>query len=354
MCPNPVQVLVVDNEPSVCESVRAALAEEGFDCQVLTDPRRAQQFLRTYRPAIVIADVSMPEVSGLDLLEQALRLDPACRVILIAGVSSTKYLAEALSLGAYDYLDKPLDLSQLVDTVKAAASKGPPRHRLSARAAEAVQLEEGFKEAALDSIRAMVQAVEAKDAYTRRHSDHVAFYAVSLAEQACVPEQLRNSVRIAAMFHDIGMIGVPDEVLTKTGPLSDEEQECIRRHPALGAHIIEGIGVFAGEVHLVRHHHEWWDGHGYPDGLAGEEIPLGARILLIADSIDAMLMPRSYRAVLTVNQMLEQLTVCAGRQFDPALAVKAIRWCRTHADQLILPGPQRRPEAMAEPHDPAN
>ncbi|HUT60092.1 MAG TPA: HD domain-containing phosphohydrolase [Phycisphaerae bacterium] len=354
MCPNRVRVLVVDDEPCVCESVCAALAQEGFDCQAVADPRQARRLLETHRPAVLVADISMPEASGLDLLEQAQRLQPACRVILITGASSTRRLAEALSLGAYDYLEKPLDLSQLVETVKAAALNDAGSHRLSTRAAEAIDLEGRLRQASVESMRALARAVEAKDAYTRRHSDHVAFYAANLAEQAGVGEQLCGGIRTAAMLHDIGMIGVPDKVLSKVGPLSDEEQEHIRRHPALGAQILDEAGVFASEAHLVRHHHERWDGHGYPEGLAGEEIPLGARILLIADSIDAMLMPRTYRSALPVDGMLEQLIVCAGRQFDPRLAVKAVRWCRTHADELVAPGTKGRPEAMPQPPDPAN
>ena len=149
--------------------------------------------------------------------------------------------------------------------------------------------------------------------------------------------RMMETVRIAALLHDIGKIGVPDCVLTKAGSLTDEEFELIRRHPVLGADILSNITLFAHEAMVVRHHHENWDGSGYPDELVGEEIPWAARVINVADSMDAMLMERTYKDPYTVDRMLGELRICSGSQFEPAIAAVAIEWCEGNMEKLILP-----------------
>ena len=136
----------------------------------------------------------------------------------------------------------------------------------------------------------------------------------------------------------VGKIGVPDHILTKAGVLTAEEFQTIRLHPALGAEILGTIGLFKAESALVKHHHERWDGQGYPDGLSGVEIPLGARVIAVADCIDAMLMERTYKKSYSVERMLDEITRCAGTQFDSKIAVAARAWCQSHREALFLPG----------------
>ena len=194
------------------------------------------------------------------------------------------------------------------------------------------------RRASLEGVRALVRAVEAKDPYTRRHSEQVTHYTVHLSRAMGAGIDQVEGFRVAALLHDVGKIGVPDAILTKTGPLAPEEFEYVRRHPAVGADILSHVTVFSTESHVVRHHHEWWDGTGYPDGLAGDEAPLGARIIHVADSIDAMLMDRSYKLAYPIAKMLDELARCAGSQFDPDVAVRALQWCRQNPHLLILPG----------------
>jgi putative nucleotidyltransferase with HDIG domain len=201
-----------------------------------------------------------------------------------------------------------------------------------------MEIHEQAATACMDSVLALVRAVEAKDAYTRRHSEQVAHYAHSLAKALNLSAPLIERIRIAALLHDIGKIGIPDYILTKPGPLTSEEFEYIRRHPDLGAEILGTIGVFKTESMFVRHHHERWDGCGYPDGLTGEETPLGARIIQISDCIDAMLMARTYKKSYTVEKMLGELVRCAGSQFDPKIAAAAVAWCQSHTEALVVPG----------------
>ena len=194
-----------------------------------------------------------------------------------------------------------------------------------------------LKRILIEAISALTRTVEAKDPYTRKHSDHVAFYAEHLAKFINLDKKDVEAIRIAGLLHDIGKIAVPDAILTKPGKLSKEEFNFIRRHPEIGSAIVENITYMKDESNLILHHHERWDGKGYPVGLRGEQIPLGARILAIADSIDAMLMERTYRRAYTIDEMLAELRRCAGSQFDPNLAQQAILWCKQNPTLLIQP-----------------
>jgi putative nucleotidyltransferase with HDIG domain len=332
----PPRVLIVDDEPQVCALIRDGLADSGLRCTAVTKPAKAKQLLDQKDFNVMVTDIAMPEASGLDLLAHARHSVPGCKVILITGKPSAEVLAKALSLGAYDYFLKPFDIANLVAAVKGAVADPCDSRHLPLRAAKALEMEFRLRETALESIRALAQAVEAKDPYTRRHSDQVTHYALNIAKRLKCSESEIESIRIAAMLHDIGKIGIPDHILTKPGPLAPSELAMVRRHPVLGSEILRNISVFGQEAMLVRHHHENWDGQGYPDGLQAEEIPFGARIINVADSMDAMLMKRTYKRAYSVRKMLAELARCAGKQFDPQVAAVAVEWCRGHPEKLIL------------------
>ena len=330
-------VLIVDDEPQLCLLIGEELRACGFDCHTISDPEEARDLLGIQHYDVLITDIAMPNVSGLDLLVLAQQNAPACKVILITGTSSREYLAQALMVGAYDYVEKPFSTDELLGSVQRAINDRGDVFHLPMRAAAAMELSEQATQAAFDSIQALVKAVEAKDPYTRQHSEHVAHYAVALAATVGATAELQETVRIAALLHDVGKIGVPDHILTKPGKLTDDEFEHIRRHPALGSDILSNITLFKHVPMIVRHHHERWEGGGYPDGLAGEEIPWAARLINVADSMDAMLLERTYKSAYDVGKMMNQLRICAGKQFDPAIAAAALAWCEKNMDQLILP-----------------
>lgn len=337
----PDRVLVVNDDPSVCRCLQAELAACGLACRTASNTVEAIRLVGEFPFRAVVTDITMPEVNGLELLAYTRRTRPDCRVILVTGSSRREYLAQAIMLGAYDYLDQPVDPAELAALVSRAVGEEDHPPPLPQRAAAAIEAARHVKMAALESVRALVRAVEAKDHYTRRHSEQVAFYAVSLAEGQGLPEATVECIRTAALLHDVGKIGVPDRVLTKAGPLNDREFAFIRRHPELGADILANITVFGREAELVRHHHENWDGTGYPHGLAGEETPLGARVIQAADCLDAMLMERTYKPSLPLPAVMGEFRRCAGSQFDPRLAAAAIDWCRAHPELLFLPGSDR-------------
>ncbi len=339
-------VLIVDDEPQVCALLREELAAEGFRCEVAVDSRWAQKLLARETFAVLVADVSMPNITGLDLLAEVAERSPGTRVILITGLREPRCIAQALMLGAYDYFNKPFRMPELVAAVRKACDAEQTQSALPFRAAEAMSREADDASSALESVRALARAVEAKDPCTRRHSDHVAAYAMKLAEVLGLDEEVKRQLHTAALLHDAGKIGVPDHLLTKPARLSPEEFAFIRLHPELGEQIVSQVSLFAVEATLIRHHHEDWMGTGYPDGLRGEEIPLPSRIIRVADSMDAMLMDRVYKEPCTVEQMIGELRMGSGRQFDPEIAGVAILWASEHADELVsLFSPERIPRA---------
>ena len=346
----PKSVLIVDDEPQIGLVIGDELSACGFDCRIVSDSQEAKRLLEMERYDVLIADVVMPHVSGLDLLACVRQRAPHCKAILITGMSNREYLAQALMLGAFDYIEKPFDMGDLIEMVRSATGSGPGIPQLPLRAALAmeevathreaqpwVSPSDQARKAALDSVRALARAIEAKSPYTRRHSEHVTHYATLLAKALGAPEDLVESVRTAALLHDIGKIGVPDHILTKPGKLTDDEFDFVRRHPGLGADILANITLFGPETRVVRHHHENWDGSGYPDGLIGEEIPWAARVIRVADAMDAMLMDRPYKGGFPIETMVGELRQCSGRQFDPQIVAVAVAWCRENPDKLILP-----------------
>lgn len=330
------RILIVDDEPAVAELMRSDL--DGFDCTVVCDGPAARDRLGRETFGVLITDLAMPEVDGLALLAHARQTTPDCRVIVVTGCADRNSLARALALGAFDYVEKPFRMGELAAAVrKALVVDATSVCPLPRRAADALWADrERSRHAALESARALVRAVEAKDPFTCRHSEHVAHYALALAGVLGMPEPLIDVIRTAALLHDVGKIGVPDHVLTKPGPLTADETALVRKHPGLGADILSHISVFGRESRIVRHHHEAWDGKGYPDGLACGEIPLASRIICVADAMDAMLMARSFRDALSVDQMLDELIAGAGRRFDREIAAAAIQWVSENPRLLVL------------------
>ena len=349
---NPGNILIVDDDPVISEMIREVLAEHGFLCRVAMDSTLAGELIDgtsgdSQRFDLLILDIEMPRLGGLELLAHAKKHSPECKVIMVTGHSEREYISQALLLGAYDYIEKPFKSGELVEAVTKALGGQDAGSLLCDRAAAAMELSSQARRVSLESVRALVRAVEAKDPYTRRHSEQVAHYAVNIAAAMGLSGPALESTRIASLLHDIGKIGVSDHILTKSGPLTDEEFRHISRHPALGSDILANITLFSDEANLVRYHHERWDGKGYPDGLAGEESPLISRIIQVADSIDAMLMERTYKKGYPVDTMLGELVRCAGTQFDPKIAAAALAWCRSHRESLFLPGKNLVPESLS-------
>lgn len=320
------RALVMDDEVVVAATIRKLLEREGLECMVAHTSREALDLLRTQTFDLVFADVIMPGVSGMEVAKVAKSRDPAVQVIIVTGSTDTETAVAAIRAQADDYLLKPVEAGQLSHSVRRALE-----HRRLLRENERYRegLEERVRQQAhrmermyLASIHSLVSALEAKDPHTAGHSTRVAHYATVLGERLGGVDL--ESLGLGARLHDIGKIGVPDRVLGKRGPLTDLEAERVQEHPTVGVWILKP--VLADEVALgvVRSHHERWDGRGYPERLAGPDIPLAARVVSVADTLDAMTTVRPYRSARAWAAALQELGRCAGTQFDPDIANAAL------------------------------
>jgi putative nucleotidyltransferase with HDIG domain len=328
-------IVIVEDETQAAQRLKLALKEQGISAIAVSTPEAAMELLPRRRVDLLLAKVRPDQVQA-DLPSQARCRSPRTKVVLLLTKPEGWQVEQAISQRAFDVLTCPIDIPQLVEAVREALASDS--RRLPARAANAMCNLGQIRQAAIESVQALVQAVEAKDPYTRKHSEHVAHYSVQLARAAGLGALEIESVRTAALLHDVGKIGVPDHILVKAGRLTNEEFQQVQRHPVLGAEILSKISLFRHEAMLVRHHHERWDGKGYPDGLVGDQTPLPARIILLSDCLDAMLMERTYKIAYSVEKALAELARCRGSQFDPDLTDTALQWCRWNHDQLILPG----------------
>ena len=343
MSSNPTRVLTVASESLPCNAPDNGQSNPGLDCVAVSQASQAEKTLAQQHFDVLVVDLSKHEPGQLALIEYAKQTSPDCRIILVSSDSAHHEVAKAFTLGATDYLQRPFAPEELRRSIARVMTLDSPGQGLTLGAGAALKLNSDSKQASLEGIHALVRAVEAKDPYTQQHSRQVTHYATRLARRLNLQADVIESVWVASLVHDVGKIGVPDYILTKNGPLSEEEFENIRQHPGLGEDIVRNLSLFNAEAKIIRHHHENWDGSGYPDALAREEIPLTSRIIRIADAMDAMLMARSYKGPYPVETMLDELTRCAGRDFDPKVAGIAAEWSRTHTQELTLARPSPKP-----------
>jgi putative nucleotidyltransferase with HDIG domain len=264
----------------------------------------------------VITDITMPRMDGLKLLEAIKASYAGTEVIMITGNIELEYAIQALREGAYDYFPKPFHFDKISLTIDRVLEK----RRLMAHKEELVRLKGQLKSerrAAWQMVRGLALAVEAKDQYTSGHSDRVARVSRLLGQEMGLRGRELDALTWAGLLHDIGKIGVPGVLLNKTEKLTEAEFEVIKGHPALGAKMLEPVSFLRSLIPGVRHHHENWDGTGYPDGLKGEEIPLQARIVKVADAYDSIREKRPYREALGDEAVIRIFREHYGTQFAP-------------------------------------
>ncbi len=316
------RILVVDDEPAVRNMLAVFLRRLGFEVETAPDGESALEVLRHAEFFLVISDVGMPGLSGLELLKAIQGLaqpnDPkAPDVIIVTGKPGERVAVEALRGGAYDYFAKPFSFDAMTLTVKRLLE----RRKLQREAHEYHTLlvrMESEGEHARQAVQALVEAVYAKDRYTRGHMERVGRIAGKLGTYMGKSEEEVQILYQAGTLHDIGKIGTPDHVLTKPSSLTESEWETIRLHPTVGANILAPISALRHVCSPVKCHHERWDGSGYPDKLGGEDIPESARILAVADVCDALFSDRAYRVGLPESTVREIIRAGRGSHFDPA------------------------------------
>ncbi|MBV9773671.1 MAG: response regulator [Gemmatimonadetes bacterium] len=315
------RILVVDDEVSICRSLHRFLTRIGHQVETVQDVDDAVEVLAPGHFDLVVTDLRLPGRSGLELLSEVQARSPGTRMILMSANADIASAAVAIDRGVDHFLIKPFDLDELrVRVDQSLARRRAEQDALREWELLQAQLRQRETESKIWILRAahaLAAAVEAKDPYTAGHATRVTAYAMSMAEQVGGIDLLR--FRLAGDLHDVGKIGVPDTVLNKPGRLTDEEMALVQKHPEVGARILEPLIDDPMALGVVRWHHERWDGRGYPDGLAGDRIPLAARVLAVADTLDAMTSHRAYRRGLPLADAVEEIRRCAGTQFDPAV-----------------------------------
>jgi len=314
--------VVADDEAHLRRVLVRLMESEGFICHEAANGRIALDLLARFPAMLLLTDLHMPELDGMGLLREVRERQPDAAVIMITAVADVATAVSALSVGAMDYLTKPFHLDEVRARVRQALEKRRLilenrgyQLGLEARVAEqARRLESLF----LASIQSLADALEVKDPYTHGHSLRVSHYSVAIARAIGLGDEVVREIEIGGRVHDIGKIGVREAVLNKPGPLTDDEYRHIMTHPLVGWRILSPLlDDVPKALNIVRWHHERYDGSGVPDGLAGDAVPIEARITAVADTFDAMTSVRPYRPGVPLPETLAELRRCSGAQFDP-------------------------------------
>jgi putative two-component system response regulator len=328
-----IRILIVDDETHIRKSLGLFLSKKGYEVAEASDALGALDQMRRSNFFLVLSDISMPQMDGIALLHKIKELHPDTDVILITGNVELDYAIQALREGAFDYFKKPFYFDEVLFTIERLKEK----RLLVRKALELERLKEKQRveqKAMLDTTLGLAQAVEEKDRYTKGHIERVARYVLLLAEKIGYPSEKIELLRYAALLHDIGKIAIPEEILTKTGKLTESEFLVIRNHPDMACRILAPISFLRAIIPAVRHHHENYDGTGYPDRVKGEEIPFEARMLKIADYFDAVTSARPYRKPLSYEEAVGLMVKGSGRDFDPQLVRVFVEMLETERAQL--------------------
>jgi response regulator RpfG family c-di-GMP phosphodiesterase len=330
------RVLIVDDDPALRKILSVMLTQADFRCRTAACGEEALRILESHPTDVVISDLRMPGISGMDLLIEVRERYPQLAFLMVTGEDETRVGVRAMQLGADDYLLKPFD----VDVVLGSLHRALQRKKLEREVQEyRLHLEEMVSErtqqlrAALlqtersyeDTLEALGAAIDLRDSPTAGHSRRVFLYSMELAKSIGGLEQEIRSLAMGAWLHDIGKLAIPDRILLKPGPLLDHEWQVMRRHARIGYELVKSISFLAGAAEIVLTHHERFNGSGYPQGLRAEEIPLGARIFAVADTLDAMTSDRPYRAALPLQAARDVIERGSGTLFDPLVAAAFLR-----------------------------
>lgn len=346
---DPVHILIVDDDPAVRDVLSEGLSENGYVCDVACDGAEALRKVRENGFQLVVSDIDMPHMDGVRLLQEVRRLSPDIEIVMLTGVLDVGTALRSIRLGANDYLTKPFNLEEVRITVERTLEKQrllrenreyqkTLEARVQERTAEVQrksrvveELFERLNSSYQTTLEALATALDTRDSETMGHSLRVAAYTVAVARHLDVREPELTDMYRGALLHDVGKIGIPDAILRKPSKLTPEEWLEMRRHPEIGYRILQGINFLEGARLIVLSHQERYDGKGYPRGLKGKEIPLGARIFAVVDTLDAMTSDRCYRKALSYEAARQEIERYRGTQFDPEvvdvfLRISAEEW----------------------------
>lgn len=324
---SPARVLVVDDDDSVRTALLRVLQHGGFHCRDAASASLALELLGSERFDVMLTDVRMPGMSGVELVPKARAIDEDLAILMISGVNEVAFATEAMKLGALDYLLKPLSADQLRSAITASMHRRAldiERRRVERMIREEVELrtadlqreKRSLRTLTVNVVQTLVNAMEAKDVYLRGHSIRVADLGAAIAEEMALDADTVEQIRVAGHLHDVGKMGIREDILNKPGALSAEEFAHVREHVRIGMAILEPLRHLGPVLDYVHDHHENFDGRGYPRGLAGVGISLGGRVLAAADAFDAMRSKRAYRGSMSHEQTLDVLRQEVGAKLD--------------------------------------
>lgn len=329
------KIIAVDDEEGIIDSLSIFLKRTGYEFTGVTNPQEAIERVKNEHFDLMILDFIMTPFHGDQVVEEIRKFDKELYILLLTG---HKDLAPPLDtikrLDIQGYCEKSDKFDQLLLLIESGIKSIKQMREIKKINKELEDTYEKLEQAYLESIQTLRYTVEAKDTYTRGHSDRVSEYSVLIGKYLNLPQETLNTLKIGGLFHDVGKIGVPDNVLQKETKLTDDEYSEIKNHPSIGAHILSTATIFKDIMPIVKHHHERYDGHGYPSQLKGENIPYLARIDTIADSFDAMTSRRTYRDSLPMDVIISEFERCKGTQFDPKLTDVFLDILKNHFDEI--------------------
>jgi putative nucleotidyltransferase with HDIG domain len=335
-----VKLLVADDEEKICQLLHMFFSERGYQVLVAHNGPAALECIRSERPHLVFLDLQMPGLNGLEILKETRQIDETIKVIIITSIEDDGVIKKARDFGATDYVIKPFSLEYLKEEVlsKVSASLYEDLRKVNDELKVSLANLKNVVRGIVAAFSAVISKIDPH--FTHDHVVRSVEYATKILEKLRGESRLQineadEEVLLAGiLLHDIGKIFTPKEILYKPGPLTDEEWDVMRRHPVDGADILDRIDGLKEMARNVRHHHERYDGGGYPAGLKGEQIPIGARIASVVDAFDAMISDRPYRKAMSIEKAIEELLRCRGTQFDPQVVDAVVELCR---EQKIKP-----------------
>lgn len=332
---SPYKIIAIDDDAGILDSLSVVLKRNGYSLTTFTNPLDAIEELKSTKYDLLLLDFIMSPLHGDQVVSEIRKFDKDLYILLLTG---HKDLAPPLDtikqLDIQGYCEKSDNFDQLLLLIESGLKSIDQRKTISDMNIELEDANTKLKKAYLDIVQTIRATVEAKDSYTRGHSDRVSAYSVLLGKHLHLNEDEQEILKIGGLFHDVGKIGIPDTILLKNGKLTDEEYNEIKKHPQIGANILGESELFKNIIPFVKYHHERYDGRGYPEGLAGDNIPYIARIAAVADSFDAMSSRRVYRDSLPKEIVREEIVKNLGTQFDPEIGSTFLDIIDNHYDEI--------------------